>query len=272
MSDIQLACHTDPWGPEGFVKALTEITAAGYSGIETSPELVVAYEDRVPVMQEIFHEARASLSAISATVAPLSATNMEEEIERALNTARFLKATGSELLLLSPPDYPAGEPTPEEAKMAADWLNQVGKATQDLGVMSCFLPRMGAWPDSANDIAKFIGMTTAKYVKLAFDAWMMDADVAVSSFFAKHGTRVRYVILRDFKTSAKARKKKGPGGGPAGVALGKGNLPLVRLARTLFTKGYEGWVSLHLPPGCTDPRAEADAALRYTEEHLDLIV
>ena len=271
MSDIQLACRTDPWGDDGFIAALTDLAEMGFQGVVAGPELVERYEDRISVIEEIFQEARIRLAAIAATAVRLSAEHLEEEIERALHTARFLHAAGSDLLLASLPDWQEG-PTPEEAKLAAEWLNQVGKATLELDVDTCFLPRLARWPRTSTEINRFIGTTTAKYVRLAYDSWMMYAGVAVSTFFQKHGGRVRFAVVEDLKMPPKRRRKADAAGPPPEpLALGAGNLPLSRLARALFSKGFEGWVALSLPADSVDPRSDARTALTYAEDKLDLL-
>ena len=73
---------------------------------------------------------------------------------------------------------------------------------------------------------------------------------------------------------AEAKKKKKAAAAatpPRRLAIGKGNLPLKRLARTIFTKGFEGWVVLRLPADTGNPKADAQAALQYTENQLDLL-
>ena len=46
MGEIRLACHTEGWGDENFIRAVSEIAGCGYQGIETTPNVVEAYEDR----------------------------------------------------------------------------------------------------------------------------------------------------------------------------------------------------------------------------------
>ena len=82
MGDIELACHTSSWGPDSLVGAISEIARCGYTGIESTPEIVQAFEDRPIVLEEILEENGLRLVAILSPSRPISTLSLEEEIER----------------------------------------------------------------------------------------------------------------------------------------------------------------------------------------------
>ena len=103
MGDIQLACHTASWGSDNLIRAVGDISQSGYQGLEATPEIVDAFEDRPSVLQEILSQNSLSLVAISSPLAPINTMSLEEEIERNVNHARFLQMMGAKYLVIYAP-------------------------------------------------------------------------------------------------------------------------------------------------------------------------
>src|SRR5260370_41804580 len=103
MADIEMACHTEAWGDEGFITALSDMERARFRGNETTTGVVEHYEDRVDVFSEILIEHHIHLVAITVNGGMWPGTSLEEEVERSLNIVRFLKACDAKILTLMPP-------------------------------------------------------------------------------------------------------------------------------------------------------------------------
>src|SRR5438445_6518764 len=103
MADIELACHTAPWGDDGFINALLDIEHAGFHNIETTTGVVERFEDRVDVFIEILSQHHMQLVGITAGGAMWPGMSLEVEVERSLNIVKFLKAADAKFLTLMPP-------------------------------------------------------------------------------------------------------------------------------------------------------------------------
>jgi inosose dehydratase len=282
MSDIELACHVAPWGTAGFITGLADVEAAGYRGLEMTAELVEQYEDRVGVFTEILAQHHLTLIAITAGGATWPGMNLDEEVERNLNVARFLKAAGARCLTLYPPRPNPDHPIEDDLDLmpAATAYGEIARRTLELEVFTCLHPDSGTCVDSAKTLSKFIQMADPEALKLCVDSgFLAEAGIGAASFLKEHRKRLGLVHLRDLKfRESRARKS---GGGKHGkavpqattVELGKGQVDLPGFVNALLAVEYLGWATVELD--AADRRRLGDAAQAchtYAEQKLDLVL
>ena len=281
MGDIALACHTASWGPEEFIQALGEIAACGYKGIEAPPSLVEAYEDRPLVLREILEQNRLSLVGVVSPCGPLSTLSLEEEIERNLNTARFLRSMGARYLVIYAPTVKnSDELDDEDYAMTADAISEIGLQALEMGIKTCLHPQFGTICEGPAEIKRLLELTHSRGVGLCLDTGHFQAiSLTPASFYRDHHQRVSYIHFKDLrrvnkpratkKSSARRRRVHGK---PVYCELGKGTVNFNRLVDYMIDYDYEGWVTIELDPPVNTPAARARASLEYSHEHLDLVI
>ncbi len=253
MSDVELACDASPWGVEGFVTALNSIRRAGFTGVEGGVELVPVFEDRIHILQEMLASENLSLVSIRTNVRELSGGRAEEESERCLNVARFLKAIECPLLVLTPPPY-AEETFEEEWLLFTNLLSEVSRRCEETNIKLLLNPQPGTIVGTRSELELILKSFVVKTLPLAVDAAFLDrARLSAASFFKKYKSRTGHLYISDLakeKKKAKAKVTRAVVAGhqlPARVSLGQGHINLDRFVDAAHAIKFSGWVSVRLP-------------------------
>ncbi|MCZ7646703.1 MAG: sugar phosphate isomerase/epimerase [Planctomycetota bacterium] len=288
MSEIELACHIAPWGNEGMIHALSDIERARFKGIEMSSTVVELYEDRVGVFNEILVEHHLQLYAITAGGSMWPGMNLDEEVERCLNIARFLKASGARALNLYPPRPNPESPIEDELDLmpAATAYGEIARRTLEQDVVTCLHPEMGTCVEDVKTMEKFLEMADPEALKICVDSgWLAEAGLPLAGFVKDYKKRIGMVHLRDLKLKkgkvVKVKVKKKVKGKTVteehalAVELGKGGLDLESYVDALLTAEFNGCATIEFDPpepGAGTLREIAAASHVYAEHTLDLVL
>lgn len=281
MSDINLACHMAPWGSGGFINALSDIEAARFRGLELTVEVVEQFEDRVAVFNEILGQHRLELIAITSGGAMWPGMKLEEEVERSLRIARFLRAAGARLLTLYPPRPNPEHPIKEELDLVpvAEAYGEIARRTRELEVVTCLHPEAGTCVHDLPSLEQFLRISDPDALRLCVDSgFLAEANITVPEFLKTYGKQVGLVHLRDIRAKdlkprkSHTRKGKEPWR-PTAVELGKGNLDLNALVNALLELQYIGWATIEFDkPAHHSLKELAKACHEYAEQNLDLVL
>jgi len=282
MSDIELGCSGAPWGKDGLIHALAEVERAGFRGVETTADVVEQFEDRVGVFNEILVQHRLELTAIVAGGSKWPGMNLDEEVERGVNVARFLRSVGAKVMVLYPPRPNPDEPLEDELDLlpAATAYGEIARRTQEQGVATCLHPEVGTLVDSPRMLDQFIEMSDPEAMKLCVDiGFLAEAKVPMAAFLKEHRKRLGHVHLKDIRgKDMKPRKYVGKGKHkilthPHVTELGKGDLELEEFVEMVMDEKYSGWMTVEFDSekGHTHSQLAA-ACYAYAEQHLDLVL
>ena len=278
MSEIELACHTKPWGPQGFIAALSDIETARFHGIEMTAEVVEQFEDRVAVFREILTEHHLKLIAITAGGSMWPGMNLDEEVERGVNVARFLKNSGANALTLLPPVPNPDSPLEDELDLmpAATAYGEIARRTLELDVKTCLHPETDSYVDSPKALSKFIQMADPEAMHLCADiGFLAKAKVDIVSFIKENKKRIGLIHLKDIRArDLKPRKSPPKDGAPPtpAVELGKGCLGLQEFVDALLDVEYTGWGTVEFDARSNKSLLElARTCHKYAEQTLDLV-
>lgn len=275
MSEIELACHTNSWGAQGFIAALSDIEAAKFRGIEMTAEVVEQFEDRVAVFREILTEHHLTLIAITAGGSMWPGMNLDEEVERGVNIARFLKNSGANALTLMPPMPNPDNPLEDELDLmpAATAYGEIARRTLELDVKTCLHPEVDSYVDTPKALEKFIQMADPEAMHLCVDiGYLAKAKVNPTSFIKENKRRIGLVHLKDIKAKDLKPRKSATSKPIPGVELGKGSLELQEFVDSLLDVEYTGWGTVEFDPSPSKSLLEiARSCHKYAEQTLDLV-
>lgn len=270
LFDIKLACYTGPWGDDGFVDAISNISEYNFDGIECPPQIVSIYEDRLHVFQEILKNQGLKISNLVQSIDLLDKENADVQIERAANAARFISAAGSNILTVCHDSLHEDALTDEEWATAGAILEEVGDRCQEHGIELCYLPRAGRLISTEKDIRRLLASTNPNLVKLALDTAEAVLAKSTPQKMIKAGLdRIHLIRFHDVSSSKRRAKSTSdePGSTPQ---FGRGAVNFDAVCKQLITGGYKGWITLDVS-GETHPPAEAvEIGYRYLMRHSGL--
>lgn len=263
MGEVKLACYTGPWGPSGLIQAITDISDCGFEGLEVPAAIVGRYEDRLHVFEEILDTSALSLSGMLQKVNLLDRERADEQVERAVNTARFVGATGCENLVITHDGPVVERMTDEDWATVAAILEEIGTRCDEFGVGLCFLPRAHNLVSTEKDIKRLLAMTDPRFVGLSVDT----AETILSGgnparLVKQHIERILTVRYHDVSGSKRRAKTTSdrPGSTPQ---FGRGVADFEAVSKALLTSGYSGWVTLDVSGEDHEPLDAISQGFRF---------
>ena len=152
MGEILPACHAARWGDDEVVAAMTDISAAGFAGIEVRPNIVPMFEDRAQVFKEMMQETGLALAGIEARFRDLDEESTDAEVERLAGFARFLAANDGRTLVVRPP--PRG---PSELERFVQAIDLLGRQASESGIRVCLHPELGSIVETRGELESVLG-------------------------------------------------------------------------------------------------------------------
>ncbi len=263
MADIQLACNTAPWGTTGLIEAITDISAAGFDGIECPAQVVQAYEDRLHVFEEILETSSLQLSSLMQQIDFLNVAQADEQVERAANAARFASIAGAKVLLVCHHEVRNASMNDEEWATLGAIVEEIGERCQEFDVDLCFLPRTMRLVGADKEIKRLMASTKPEFVKLALDT----AEIALAGsspqrMAKSYIDRLRVVRYRDASASKRRAKTTStkPGSTPQ---FGRGAVNFEAVSKALLSEGYRGWITLDVSGENQPPEDAVRAGYRF---------
>jgi inosose dehydratase len=251
MIDLKLGYHAASWGDEGLIDALKEISDSGYIGVEVLPSIVERFEDRHAVFQEIMSDLGLSLAAIQGAGHYLDPERAEEDIERNMTIARFLKTNGADRLVLLPPKKSPDNPPDALERVSAVFKN-IAERCAEHGVRACVRPLPESIIFTTEEIDRMLQLVappkkdkTPCVLSLCLDTGDLHLSGAdVKRAIKKYKDHLSLIHFRDIgpikipNPARKGRNLKVAGT----VRVGKGEIDFAALVDVIHEIDYKGWI------------------------------
>lgn len=268
------------WVPYG--QMMDEFVGAGYHACEWGSNMPT---DPALLTEEL--QAR-GLTMVGAFVglALRDPARCEAEIERALATARFLKATGGTHLIAADSGddrrrADAGHVNPAGALSDAAWrslgrgLNELGEALEPMGMRLAFHNHVGTYVETPEETARLLEETDPERVSWCLDCGHLAYGGGDTlEMLGRYGDRVGHVHIKDVDGAILA-KAKAEGWSFAQAlksfifpSLGEGIVGIPEVIDALRSHGYDGWLVIEQD---TTPGHPMDTA-RRNREYLEALL
>lgn len=276
---MRVACHTITWGESHLDVALKEIAELGFGAFETFASIVNQYQGKVPEFQEMLNQRNLRLISLYGGGDMHRPDAATEVIDQNVRIARFLKENSADRMVLGPARRSAEGPTSAELQQLARTANEIGKRTQEFGVLSCLHPHVYTVVESIAEINEVMEQLDTGVVGLAADTAHFakgnrDIPGAELSLFNRYADNIKYVHLKDWDPSLPPEFDENALTPVIRdfTELGQGKVNLPGCVEVLRNANYDGWLTIELDYTRGTPKESVRMSKAYLEESLRLSV
>jgi inosose dehydratase len=269
---LRLGCAAILWGGEDE-KAIEEIAALGFKGIQLRSNVVPRYKDHPEELRRRLEEKKLALLCFSSGNVGADPERREALLETHLTHARFAKALASPFLQVTSERPKGRAPTPEEYDRLGRLLTEIARRTLDIGVRLVYHNHMGGFGEGPDEVARVLDAADRHYVGLLLDvAHYAQGGGDPVGAVARHQDRLAILHLKDVRSTP-------PVAGHSEkeayqfVELGRGRVDLPGVIAALKGISFRGPAVLELdevPDTGRTPRECAETNRRYAVEALGL--
>lgn len=263
MGEIRLSCYAAPWGSDGTIQAITDVSDCGFEGLEFPADVVQRFEDRLHVFEEILDTTELRLSGLLQRVNLLDKDKADEQVEKAANSARFAGSTGRGNLVICHSEPFSGTASDDDWLTVGAIIEEIGSRCQDFGINLCFMPRARHFGDSDRDLKRLLAITTPELSGLAVDtAELALAGMDPVKVIKTHHQRLKSVRFRDVSGSKRRAETTSsrPGSAPQ---FGRGAVDFEAVSKALLDVKYDGWITVDITGEAAAPKDAALSAYRF---------
>ena len=278
MGNIRVACHAITWGRDGLTACLADLRDLGFGGIETFGFVADDFAGRDDEFRRLLAAHGLRLVSLYGGGQMDDPAQRATVIEHNLRLARFLAANGAVPLTLGPGRRPPAGPSLTDLKEMAATMNEIGRRTQEIGVLACCHPHWGTTIQDRGEITRIFDLVDPRYVFMTADpAHMAKAGYDPVEVFRTYSSSIKYVHIKDYRPLTTEEQAQVEGGGgtaiiPDFVELGLGVIDLPALVRVLKAADYDGWLTVELDRSTRGPRTSLEMNKTYLEQTLGLEV
>lgn len=272
---MRVACHTITWGQDRFETAIEEIHGLGFRAVETFASVADEYD--VPTFRNLISAQSVELISLYGGGSMHIPEEFADVVEHNVRIARFLEQNGAQRLVLGPGRRPEGGPSKEDLQALAACANEIGRRTQEHGVLSCLHPHVHTVVEKIDEIDYVFDLLDPELVGMAADTAHFakgneSVDGAEVLLFDKYRDRIKYVHLKDWDPTLPA-EKTGEGGTAVirdFTELGQGKVDLGGCINVLREADYDGWLTIELDYTRKTPIESVSLSKDYLIQELGL--
>jgi inosose dehydratase len=274
VGNIRLSVHAITWGGDGLHQAVEDISSLGFRGIETFDNVVGEYAGREEEFDELLGSHGLRLVSLYGGGNMQDPGQRDAVIERNERLARFLGQRNALPLTLGPARRSPGGTTSEELRVMAATMNEIGKRSQEYGVLACLHPHWGTTIQNRDEIDRIFDLVDTRYVYMNADpAHMQKAGYDPVEVFRTYSSIIKYCHFKDYRKPEEEQQAIGEGGTaiiPDFVEFGEGVIDLPGLFDVLKTADYDGWITVELDQSTRGPLESLRMNRDYLVDRLGL--
>jgi len=274
VGNIRLAVHAITWGGDGLQQAVQDISSQGFRGIETFDAVVNTYAGREEEFDTLLADHGLRLVSLYGGGTMHIPAQRDEVITRNERLARFLSQRGAIPLTLGPARRTPGGTTDDELREMATTMNEIGRRSQEYGVLACLHPHWGTTIQNRDEIDRIFDLVDPRYVFMNADpAHMAKAGYDPVEVFRTYSSIIKYCHFKDYKQPEQEQQAIGTGGTaiiPDFVEFGLGIIDLPALVQVLKEANYDGWITVELDQSTRGPLESLRMNKDYLENRLGL--
>lgn len=239
---LKFGCASITWNGDD-PRAIDDIAAAGYRGIQLRSAAVARWNDRPSELKALLAQRGLTFVALSSGVVSIDPAKESETIALHTRNAQFLSDAGG-LYLQVVDERPRDRiPDAAEFRRMGRLLTEIGARTADRGIALGLHNHMGNLSQSPDEVARVLDASDPRVVRLELDvAHYQAAGGDPVAAVRQYADRLLFLHLKDLQRPA-------PHGAPSSyrfVELGEGNVNIRGVLRALTDMNFGGWAIVEL--------------------------
>ena len=236
-------------------RAVADIAAAGYEGVEMFDGNLAAYADRPEELRGILEEAGVSLVSVYTGANFIYADILPDELHRIQRAAELAATFGAERLVVGGGARRAAGTTDEDYHRLGEALDRVADIAESAGLTASYHPHLTTIVESPTALERLMPLTRIGFCPDTAHLAAGGGDPA--AVIRKYPERIRHVHLKDLRKDPFAF-----------LPLGQGELDFPDIVQALKESRYDSWLMVELDEYAGDPRAAAEISRKYLQQLL----
>ncbi|WP_028562973.1 sugar phosphate isomerase/epimerase family protein [Paenibacillus pinihumi] len=273
MSDFKgkIAAHAITWGDD-HLKAVEEISQLGYRAIEPWASFVLQYENRIDTFKEWLAGYGLVLTGLYGGASGGANQRFadpgvrRELVDHNVRLAKTIRQCGADILVLGPGGTREHPTTPDELKNAAVTINEIAKATYDLGVKACIHPHLWTEVQDEHELVALMEQLAPEVYFAPDTAHLLGAGMDPAAIIRRYKDRVAYVHMKDLTVQNQASAEELP----FFCELGQGAVDFAGVIEALNDIRYTGWVTVEVDRSLNTPYRSLEICRHYIEQQLQI--
>lgn len=267
---IRFGYHAITWEGDDQ-RAIKEIAELGFKGIQVRSNVLKDYGDRPAAFGELLRKHGLEFVALSSGGVSIAPGREQEEIEKHVKNAKFVRDAGGLYLQLTDSARTKGRaPVEQDFKLLGKALTEISKRAVDLGIAVGYHNHMNSLGESPAEVDRIMEYSDRRYVRFELDiAHYTQGGGNPVEAIRKHKDRLLFLHIKDVESPVRDDQTKSY----RFVELGRGKVDLAGVFKALKEVGFSGWAVIELDSVTEKSRSAKESAAiskRYIEEKIGL--
>ncbi|GAA1810790.1 TIM barrel protein [Planosporangium flavigriseum] len=237
-------------------RALRDIAAEGYQGVELFDGNVADFADRPEVLRELLHETGLTLVSVYTGANFIYADSLPDELWRVNRAAELAALFGAEKLVVGGGARRAAGTDDEDYDRLGKSLDTVVDIAERQGLNASYHPHLSTIVESPDELERI--MTRSRIGFCPDTAHLAAGGGDPAALIRQYPERIEHVHLKDYRPEPFAF-----------LPLGQGALDFPDILAAVQEAGYDGWLLVELDSYDGDPREAARISKAYLDALLD---
>ena len=237
-------------------RAVSDIAAAGYAGIEMFDGNLFDYADRPEELQGLLSDAGLELASAYTGGNFIYSEILDEELVRVRRAAKLAQLFGASSLVVGGGARRSSGTRPEDYQALGSALDQVCDIAEAHGLVACYHPHLTTIVESPDELDRLMPLTRMAFCPDTGHLAAGGGDPA--ALIRSYGNRLQHVHLKDVRLEPLEF-----------VPLGQGSIDFSDVLAAVHESGYDGWLMVELDSYPGDPAEAAQISKAYLDRLLN---
>jgi inosose dehydratase len=237
-------------------RAVSDIAAAGYAGIEMFDGNLFDYADRPEELQGLLSDAGLELASAYTGGNFIYSEILDEELVRVSRAAKLAQLFGAGSLVVGGGARRSSGTRPEDYQALGSALDQVCDIAEAHGLVACYHPHLTTIVESPDELDRLMPLTRMAFCPDTGHLAAGGGDPA--ALIRSYGDRLQHVHLKDVRLEPLEF-----------VPLGQGSIDFSDVLAAVHESGYDGWLMVELDSYPGDPAEAAQISKAYLDRLLN---